>query len=137
MSAAVAHRSRARPACRSRRKSDSRETVESVDVVIVGAGVIGLACARAIAIRGLSTCVLERHPRAGLETSTHNSGVIHGGIYYPQGTLKARLCVEGKNLLYQFCETHGVPHKRCGKLIVASDEHEKIELSNLLTRGRT
>ena len=73
--------------------------MEEIDVAIIGAGVTGLACARAIAGRGHSVCVLERHPRPGLETSTHNSGVIHAGIYYPPTTLKTTLCVEGRGLL--------------------------------------
>jgi L-2-hydroxyglutarate oxidase LhgO len=109
--------------------------VERIDVAIVGAGVTGLACARAIADRGLSVCVLERHPRPGLETSTHNSGVIHAGIYYPAGTLKARLCVEGRHLLYEFCARHAVPHRRCGKLIVAHDDGEVRQLEALKQRG--
>ena len=109
--------------------------MERIDVVVVGGGVIGLAAARAIAGRGLSTCVLERHPRAGLETSTHNSGVIHGGMYYPIGSLKARLCVEGRRLLYAFCAEHGVPHARCGKLIVAHDDSEIPALEALHARG--
>src|SRR5437870_13463998 len=96
----------------------------SIDVVVIGAGVTGLAAARAVAQRGRSVCVLERHPRAGLDTSTHNSGVIHAGIYYPTGTLKARLCVEGRHRLYGFCVKHNVPHAHCGKLIVASEDAE-------------
>ena len=81
----------------------NRNPMEQIDVAVIGAGVTGLASALAIATRGLSVCVLERHPRPGLDTSTHNSGVIHGGIYYPAGTLKSRLCIEGRPLLYEFC----------------------------------
>jgi len=110
--------------------------VERIDVLVVGGGVTGLAAARAIALRGLSTAVVERHPRPGLDTSTHNSGVIHAGIYYPAGTLKARLCVEGQRLMYAFCAEHRVAHARCGKIIVANDDQEVAELEKLLTRGR-
>lgn len=109
--------------------------MERIDVAVVGAGVTGLASARAIARRGLSVCVLEKHPRPGLETSTHNSGVIHGGIYYPAGTLKSTLCIEGRRLLYDFCATHGVPHEKCGKLIVATDESEIPRLETLYRTG--
>ena len=109
--------------------------MEHIDVAVIGGGVTGLASARAIAARGLSTCVLERHPRPGLDTSTHNSGVIHGGLYYPAGTLKARLCVEGRHLLYEFCAAHHVPHRRCGKLVVAADEAEIPALLALQQRG--
>src|SRR2546426_10900718 len=110
--------------------------MERVDVAVIGAGVTGLASARAVAGRELSVCVLERHPRPGLDTSTHNSGVIHAGIYYPAGTLKARLCVEGRHLMYDFCARHDVPHVRCVKIIAAHYEHESIELSALLARGQ-
>jgi len=109
--------------------------MEHIDVAVVGAGVTGLASARAIAARGWSTCILERHPRPGLDTSTHNSGVIHGGMYYPAGTLKAKLCVEGARLLYQYCRERGVPHERCGKLIVAHDAGEIAALESLHSRG--
>ena len=92
--------------------------MEQIDVAVIGAGVTGLAAALSVAADGRSVCVLERHPRPGLDTSTHNSGVIHGGIYYPAGTLKSRLCIEGRPLLYEFCNRHHVPFERCGKLIV-------------------
>ncbi len=109
--------------------------MERIDVAVIGGGLVGLAAALAIARRGRSVCVLERHPRAGLDTSTHNSGVIHAGIYYPPGTLKAKLSVEGGRLLYDFCAAHGVPHARCGKLIVAREESEIAELDALRQRG--
>ena len=109
--------------------------MERVDVAVVGGGVVGLAAACAIADRGRSTCVLERHPRAGLESSTHNSGVIHAGIYYPAGSLKARLCVEGRDALYRFCAQHDIPHARCGKLIVCSRAGEIPALERLAARG--
>jgi L-2-hydroxyglutarate oxidase LhgO len=107
-----------------------------VDVVVIGAGLGGLACAAEIAAKGRSVCLLERHGKPGLDTSTHNSGVIHAGIYYPTGTLKARLCVEGKRLMYEFCARHGVPHSRSGKFIVApSATGDTAELETLYARG--
>jgi L-2-hydroxyglutarate oxidase LhgO len=109
--------------------------MESIDVAVVGGGVTGLAAALAISERGFSVCVLERHSRPGLDTSTHNSGVIHGGIYYPKGSLKAALCIEGRGRLYTFCSQHSVPHARCGKLIVAHDESEVAALEALWKRG--
>jgi L-2-hydroxyglutarate oxidase LhgO len=110
--------------------------MEEIDVAIIGAGVTGLACAWAIAQRGHSVCVVERHPRAGLETSTHNSGVIHAGLYYRPDTLKTRLCVEGRPLLYEFCREHKVAHARCGKLVVAATDAEVPALEALLARGK-
>ena len=109
--------------------------MERIDVAVIGAGVTGLASALAVAKRGQSVCVLERHPRPGLEASTHNSGVLHGGIYYPTDTLKSRLSIEGRHLLYEFCARHAVPHARCGKLIVATDESEIPQLEALYQRG--
>lgn len=106
-----------------------------IDVVVIGAGVVGLAAAMHIARRGYSTCVLEREPKAGMGTSTHNSQVIHAGIYYPPGSLKAQLCVEGARLLYEFCDTHNVPYVRCGKLIVAQHTREFEALETLKARG--
>ena len=108
--------------------------VEQIDVAVIGGGVTGLASARAIAARGFTTCVLERHPRPGLDTSTHNSGVIHAGIYYPAGTLKAKLCVEDAGS-YAFCAAHNVPHVHCGKVIVAADDLEMPQLQALLEQG--
>jgi len=92
---------------------------EQLDVIVVGAGIVGLAVARALALRGRAVLVLERHERPVEETSSRNSGVIHSGIYYPTGSLKARLCVTGRRQLYEFVEQRGIAHRRCGKLIVA------------------
>jgi L-2-hydroxyglutarate oxidase LhgO len=107
----------------------------SIDTVVIGAGVIGLAAARACALNGRSVCVLEREPRPGMGTSTRNSQVVHAGMYYPPGTLKARDCVDGARLLYEFCASHGVPHVRCGKLIVGQNASDAATLETLRKRG--
>lgn len=97
---------------------------ESADVVVIGAGAIGLACARRLATAGREVLVLERNGQIGAETSSRNSEVIHAGIYYPQGSLKARLCVNGKHALYGYCEDRGVPFRRSGKVIVATSREQ-------------
>ncbi|MBO89513.1 MAG: FAD-dependent oxidoreductase [Rickettsiales bacterium] len=93
---------------------------EKVDCVVIGAGVVGLAVARELALAGREVIILESAELIGSETSSRNSEVIHAGIYYPKNSLKALFCVEGKKRLYQYCAEHGVPHQRCGKLIVAT-----------------
>jgi L-2-hydroxyglutarate oxidase LhgO len=94
------------------------------DVVVVGAGAVGLACGYALARRGLAVAVLEKERAIGQGVSSRNSEVIHAGLYYPTGSLKARLCVEGRRRLYAFLDAHGVAYDRCGKLVVATDESE-------------
>jgi L-2-hydroxyglutarate oxidase LhgO len=94
---------------------------DQFDAVVIGAGIVGLAVARALALRGRSVLVVERHALPAQETSSRNSGVIHSGIYYSPSSLKARLCVAGRALLYEFVARRDVPHQRCGKLIVAQE----------------
>jgi L-2-hydroxyglutarate oxidase LhgO len=109
---------------------------ESVECIVIGAGVVGLAIARELANRGLETIVVERHSVIGSETSSRNSEVIHAGIYYPYSSLKARLCVMGKSLLYDYCEHKNVSHSRCGKLIVATSEKQLSILKNSRSTAR-
>ena len=105
--------------------------MERVDCVVIGAGVVGLACARRLAMAGLEVIVLERAEAIGTETSSRNSEVIHAGIYYAKGSRKARCCIAGKQFLYRYCETRGVPHNRCGKLIVATDDAQLATLETI------
>jgi glycerol-3-phosphate dehydrogenase len=109
--------------------------MSEIDVAVIGGGVVGLSCAMTLAESGASVYVIERESRPGRGMSTHNSGVIHAGIYYPPGSLKARLCLDGRERLYEFCEHHSVAHKRCGKLLVAGHEDEIPELEALRARG--
>jgi L-2-hydroxyglutarate oxidase LhgO len=105
--------------------------VEKLDAVVIGAGVVGLACARALALAGREVVILEAEDAIGTHTSSRNSEVIHAGIYYTRGSLKARSCVAGKERLYEYCVAHGVPHRRCGKLIVATTEKQTEDLLSI------
>ena len=105
--------------------------MDSVDTVVIGAGVVGLAVARALAMAGHEVLILEAENAFGTVTSARNSEVIHAGIYYPTGSLRASLCVRGKQLLYDHCASHGVAHRRCGKLIVATQANELPALARL------
>ena len=105
------------------------------DAVVIGAGVVGLACAQALAERGREVLILERHERFGVETSSRNSEVVHAGIYYPASSLKAVLCERGNRSLYAWCEARGVPHRRVGKLIVATDGPEEGKLAQIAAQA--
>ncbi len=109
--------------------------MEHIDTVVIGGGVIGLASALEVSRKGYSVCVIEREPHPGMGTSTHNSQVIHAGLYYPKESLKTKHCIAGASLLYEFCKRHEIPHVRCGKLIVASTEAEVPALELLHKRG--
>lgn len=108
---------------------------ERIDCVVIGAGVVGLAAARALAMAGREVVVLEALDLIGSVTSSRNSEVIHAGIYYSTGSLKHRLCLEGKRRLYAYCDAHGVPYERCGKLIVATSEEENATLETILAKA--
>ena len=110
--------------------------MERVQCIVVGAGVVGLAVARALASGGREVVLLESEPYIGSGVSSRNSGVIHAGIYYENDSLKARVCVPGKHALYRFCEEHGVPHARVGKLVVATDAAQLPALEELRERAR-
>src|SRR3954454_562431 len=105
--------------------------MDEFDCAVIGAGVVGLAVARALAMQGREVIVLEAEGAIGTGTSSRNSEVIHAGIYYPQGSLKAQLCVEGKRLLYAYCAERGIGHRRCGKLIVATNEAQVAQLQGI------
>jgi glycerol-3-phosphate dehydrogenase len=104
--------------------------------VIIGGGVVGCAVARAVSQRWSDVFLVEQMPKFGMGASTRNSGVIHSGIYYPPGSLKAKLCVAGNRMLHEFCAAHNVPHRNCGKLVVAHDAKQEAELEHLAENGR-
>ena len=106
-------------------------SMDHVDTVVIGAGVVGLAVARALATAGREVVILEAEDAIGKHTSSRNSEVIHAGIYYPRDSLKARTCVEGRQRLYDYCDERRVPYRRCGKLIVATDAAQLEELEGI------
>ena len=110
--------------------------MDEIECVVIGAGVVGLATARALALAGHGVLVLERAYTIGFETSSRNSEVIHGGLYYPAGTLKARCCVAGRESLYPYCRERGVPHAQLGKLIVAAEESEIVGIERIANTAR-
>jgi glycerol-3-phosphate dehydrogenase len=110
--------------------------VDRANIVIIGGGVVGCAVARAVSQRWSDVFLVEQTPKLGMGASTRNSGVIHSGIYYPPGSLKARLCVAGNRMLYEFCAAHRVPHRNCGKLVVAHDKKQEAQLEHLAENGR-
>jgi L-2-hydroxyglutarate oxidase LhgO len=107
------------------------------DAVVVGAGAVGLACGYALTARGLTVAVLEKEAAIGQGVSSRNSEVIHGGLYYPTGSMKARFCVAGRRALYAFCDKHHVDYDRCGKLVVATSLDEVERLDAILEQART
>lgn len=110
---------------------------DKFDCVVIGAGIVGLAIARELSLAGHTVLVLERHRTFGTEISSHNSEVIHAGIYYPENSLKARFCVSGKHMLYRYCEERAIPHRRCGKLIVATTNADIDALRRLAVQAET
>jgi glycerol-3-phosphate dehydrogenase len=110
--------------------------VDRANIVIIGGGVVGCAVARTVSRRWSDVFLVEQMPKFGMGASTRNSGVIHSGIYYPPGSLKARLCVAGNRMLYEFCATHNILHRKCGKLVVGHDEKQQAELEHLAANGR-
>jgi glycerol-3-phosphate dehydrogenase len=109
--------------------------MDQANILIIGGGVVGCAIARTVSSRWQDVFLVEQFPKPGMATSTRNSGVNHSGIYYPKNSLKARLCLEGNRLTYEFCAKHNVPFRHCGKLVVAADPHEEAELAALKKRG--
>jgi L-2-hydroxyglutarate oxidase LhgO len=106
-----------------------------MDILVIGAGVVGLASARALARRGHSVIVAEATGGIGNGISSRNSEVIHAGMYYPAGSLRARHCVAGRRMLYAYCQSHGVAHRKCGKLIVATNDLERAKIDGIFQQG--
>ncbi|MEI9805688.1 MAG: NAD(P)/FAD-dependent oxidoreductase [Pseudolabrys sp.] len=106
-----------------------------MQVLVIGAGVVGLAVARAAALKGHDVVVADAEKAVGTGTSSRNSEVIHGGMYYPTGTLRGKHCVRGRRMLYEFCASHGVPHKKCGKLVVAANAAEIAKIESIAAQG--
>ncbi len=104
-------------------------------LTIIGAGCVGAAAAYTLREKFPEAVILEKNERAGAETSERNSGVIHAGLYYPEGSLKARLCVEGNRMIYDYCEKNNIPHQKCGKLIIAVSEDEIPDMEALYEKG--
>ena len=109
--------------------------MDKVDCIVIGAGVVGLAVARALALQGREVMVLDAANAIGTGTSSRNSEVIHAGIYYPQGSLKAQLCVRGRQMLYDYCAQRGIGHSRCGKLIVATHASQVAQLQSIIAKA--
>jgi len=116
-------------------KYQKKVNMDNVECVVIGAGVVGLAVARALALQGQEVMVLEAAHAIGTGTSSRNSEVIHAGIYYPVGSLKAQLCVQGKALLYAYCAERGIGHQRCGKLIVATSDAQVMQLQAIVQKA--
>src|SRR4051794_9031465 len=114
-----------------RHGTDLKAPMDRVECVIIGAGVIGLAVARRLAQAGREVIILEAAEGIGTVTSSRNSEVIHAGIYYKAGSLMARMCVSGRQALYAYCRAHGIPHRNCGKLIVATSPKETERLQSI------
>src|ERR1017187_3445406 len=110
--------------------------MDRANIIIIGGGVVGCAIARAVSARCSDVFLLEALPKLAMGASSRNSGVIHSGLYYPRGSLKAKHCVAGNQLTYEFCAAHNVPHRNTGKLVVASSLAEQNQLSALLETGR-
>jgi glycerol-3-phosphate dehydrogenase len=109
--------------------------MDQANILIIGGGVVGCAIARAVSARWEDVFLVEQNPKLGMATSSRNSGVVHSGIYYPKNSLKARHCIEGNRLTYEFCKKHNVPFRHTGKLVVAANAHEEADLETLKKKG--